>query len=108
MNDVESRCKKQGPYWDWVREEARKINSDGCTKGLQIGECCCLEHDLSFHYGRDPQEAFKVGWAAAPAISFMRTNLRFVGCLPFLLKYRFLAVATFGYPLWEKARKERP
>ena len=95
-------------YWKWVKFEADWIKSDGCTKSFEAAHKCCLEHDLAFHYGRDPRHAFICGWELADPIGFRETNARFRGCLPWWLKYRWIAVATAGYPLWRKHRKERP
>lgn len=106
--DVESRCKKSGQYWQWIREEAKKIGSDGCTAPSQFGECCCLQHDLCFHYGKDPRHAFQIGgeeaWKLADPISFLATNNLFAGCLPWWLRYRWIAVMTGGWLIWKRAR----
>lgn len=45
-------------YWDWIRAEATRINSDGCTGVSEWHHICCLEHDLACHFGRDPRSAF--------------------------------------------------
>ena len=45
-------------YKEWVEAEARKINSDKCTLSLDWNVWCCLRHDLSCYYGKDPLDAY--------------------------------------------------
>lgn len=111
----EAHCKKSGAYWTWIRAEAARIGSDGCTHVTELGECCCLEHDLAYHFGRDPRHAFVISqvdpqdpWSLADRISFVETNNRFAGCLPWWLKYRWLGVMTAGYLIWQEKRKQIP
>jgi hypothetical protein len=54
-------------YRDWIRTEAAKVKSDGCTKALELKRDCCYEHDLFYVYGRDPRDAFRLAEAGDPA-----------------------------------------
>lgn len=38
-------------YWRWVRQDARKVGSDGCTAVLDICLDACLEHDIHIRRG---------------------------------------------------------
>ena len=76
---------------------------------LECGKKCCWEHDLAFYYGRDPRHAFLCqDWTLADPIGFMETNNRFAGCLPWWLKYRWVAVTVGGKRLWDYHRSRRP
>lgn len=107
-------CKKSDAYYQWVGDEARAIGSDGCTFSHEWAECCCFEHDLAFHYGRDARHAYTIwssnghdslhAWQAADVITFLHANNRFASCLPWYLKYRWLGVMSAGYPIWKRAR----
>lgn len=101
-------CRENPAYWEWIKAEAVKIHSDGCTDAFEWSELCCYEHDLGYYYGRDTYHAFVCGWAAADKIGWMAVNNRFTGGLPWWLKYRWLAVSTAGWPLWQSDRKLRP
>lgn len=46
-------------YWDWVREEARVIKSDGCSKVPDFYLQACLQHDLAYWYAKNPRSAYK-------------------------------------------------
>lgn len=46
-------------YWDWVKEQAAAIHSDGCSGVPEFYHKCCLQHDLFYWYAKDPQEAYK-------------------------------------------------
>lgn len=94
-------------YREWVREEARWIDSDGCTKSLEIHKDCCLEHDLAYFYGRDPRWAFLYhSWSMAPSISRAEADKRFWDCNGLL--YRYVAVRLLGGGIWRRHRKLRP
>lgn len=74
-------------YRAWVRVEARKIGSDGCTAVSEWHQDCCLEHDLACYFGRDPRLAFQLAvkgfqdpWAMAPVLSRRDADKRFAGC----------------------------
>lgn len=45
-------------YWQWVRNEAAAIKSDGCSKALDWNLDCCFEHDLGCEYLKDPHDAY--------------------------------------------------
>ena len=99
-------------YRAWLIIEGTLIKADGCSHAFEWAHCCCLEHDLAYYYGRDPQHAFQIGgptqWQLADPIGFMTANSRFRAHLPWYLKYRWLAVSTAGWPIWTKHRSLRP
>src|SRR5689334_7434831 len=95
-------------YWKWIQEQASLIHSDGCTHAEEWKRQCCWQHDLAYYYGRNPRSAFEKGWQEADKISFVEANNQFAGCLPWYLKYRWLAVMGGGYWIWRKHRKARP
>jgi len=46
-------------FWDWVREEAQKVKSDGCTKAIDFRKDCCYLHDLAYWHAKDPWDAYR-------------------------------------------------
>lgn len=36
-------------YWERVRDRARELNSDGCSRCLDIFIWTCWEHDIHYH-----------------------------------------------------------
>lgn len=49
---------KKALYWDWVREEAAKIKSDGCSGVPDFYLEACLQHDLAYFYAKNPRSAY--------------------------------------------------
>lgn len=104
-------------YTEWVTAEAKAINSDGCSKVTDIHKICCYEHDLAYHYGRDPREAFQLGWEKARKIDRGYADGVFRECnqtqsklkdgSPMAL-WRWLGVRLGGWNAWRKHRKLRP
>lgn len=47
-------------YHEWVEAEAITAKSDKCTFSLDWNVLCCLEHDLSCLYGKDPRDAYRL------------------------------------------------
>ena len=47
-------------YWEWVESEAAIIETDGCSKVSGGYRKCCLAHDLSYYYAKDPINAYRV------------------------------------------------
>lgn len=47
-------------YWDFIKEEAAAIKSDGCTKVIDFHKACCWEHDLSYYWARCPRDAYRL------------------------------------------------
>ncbi len=43
----------------WVRKEAEKIQSDGCSCVPDFYKDCCLIHDLSYYYAKSPYSAYE-------------------------------------------------
>jgi hypothetical protein len=111
-------------YLNFCRSEAALIDTDGCSKVTGLKLDCCLEHDLSFYYGRDPRDAylkFRTGsvdyWADAKPIAFDEANRRFRKChqarsvfgrySPMAL-WRWLGVHYLSRRAWAKHRLARP
>jgi hypothetical protein len=99
-------------YRDWLRREALKIESDGCSHALEVRRDHCLEHDLSYHYGRDPQDAYrlwKLGhsspWTDAISVGKVTADWR-LGWGSRLL-WRFPATLLGGWLIWRGKRKDR-
>lgn len=100
-------------YQEWVRREAEAVRSDGCTSLTQWYRDCCLEHDLAYRHGKDPQDAYLrclLGqpdyWRQAQPISRRAADLRLSQCMqrqsPFSLLdplsyIRFAGVRLFNY-----------
>lgn len=95
-------------YREWVRGEAKKIGSDGCTCVAEFHPDCCFEHDLGYYYGRDPRSAFQVGWPLADPVDRSFVDHRFRDCNPEILFYRWWGVRMGGWNSWRKHRKARP
>lgn len=95
-SDVGCALGRSPAYIEWLKEEAAKINSDGCTCVTEWHQACCFEHDLSWSYGRDPMVAFTAGWSAAPVLSCWAANWRFKRCNGSSLRswVRFLGVTV--------------
>lgn len=96
-------------YKAWVETEAKKINSDGCTIVSELFHPCCLEHDLGYHYKKDPRIAYLYGWDKAPAIPRGEVDKRFRNCMQMsspLKDYspiawiRWLGVRAGGWVPW--------
>jgi hypothetical protein len=104
-------------YIDWVKEEAVKINSDGCSNVSEWHRECCLEHDLGYYYGRDPHHAYRVGWVDADRIDRGTVDQRFLNCMQAASPLhklsprsavRWLGVRVGGWKAWHSHRKLRP
>lgn len=96
-------------YRKWVREEAFKIHSDGCSHALQIHRECCYEHDLGYYYGRDPRVAFQFGWESSPQVTRREIDSRFRECHPFGVRvWRWMGVRLGGRGIWNRHRAVRP
>jgi hypothetical protein len=109
------------PYEKWIREEAVKIHSDGCTGVRDWNLDCCFEHDLGYFYGKDPQDAYqcylsgiKNPWLVAAKSSRSSIDARFRACnqgkskigkLSPLSVIRWVGVRLFGGPLWSDRRE---
>ena len=96
-------------YKEWVEAEADFIRSDGCTLVSELYHWACLEHDLAYTYGRDPKDAYNVGWGNAKAITRGEADKRFRKAIQSLSKLgrwspvswgRWLGVRMGGYFLW--------
>lgn len=67
-------------YKDWVKSESNRLKADGCTGVSEWNHFCCLEHDLAYRTGKDPLEAYVIGWDAAQPISYAEADYRFWQC----------------------------
>lgn len=79
-------------FYQWCADEAKKINSDGCTVVDEWNQPCCWEHDLGCHYGKDPRDAFRIAltglpqtdggieWYLAKKMSRREADKRFAAC----------------------------
>jgi hypothetical protein len=110
-------------YWDWIKVEALKINSDGCSRVIDFRKECCYLHDLAYYYGRDPKDAYKRYlldedyWAKADRISRKQADQcikqcyhdksPFNGLSPFVWT-RYIGVRLGGWWPWRNHRKLRP
>lgn len=45
-------------YQEWVVDEAKKANTDGCTAVSEWNQWCCFQHDLVCRKGKCPQAAY--------------------------------------------------
>jgi len=111
-------------YPDFIRTEAEKIGSDGCTLVADFRKFCCEEHDLAYYYGKDPREAYRHYlneardcWFDPPRISREEADRLFRECIQScspvkggspLAWVRWLGVRAGGWNVWRKHRKERP
>ena len=110
------------PYTYWVRIEALLVDSDGCTGVPQFRQDCCFEHDLGYHYAKDPRDAYRLWallpedakhqrWTRAAPITRKETDKRFRQCnqsksrfgrwSPFAA-WRWAGVRILGRGSWRK------
>jgi hypothetical protein len=102
-------------YWDWLRDEAARINSDGCTVVSECYHECCLEHDLSYYHGKSPRSAYSrylegyKPWKHADPITRKQSDSRFRECIraksPLgkwspMAFVRWCGVRAFGWLYW--------
>lgn len=69
------------PYWEWVKEEAELVGSDGCSWVSELYQVCCYEHDLAYRYGKDPRQAYLKDWTRAGFIDRAEADRRFRDCI---------------------------
>lgn len=68
-------------YKAWLRAEAEKVNSDGCTLVSEWNQICCFEHDLATRKHKNPQQAFERGsWEAADDMTWPQADKAFWRC----------------------------
>jgi hypothetical protein len=105
------------PYEEWVKVEAAKIKSDGCTFVSELYHWCCLQHDLCYYYGRDPFQAYRVGWQASAKIDREWADKLFLACNIKKSKLgrfspeawvRYAGVRAGGWKPWNEHRRLRP
>lgn len=113
-------------YLDWITKEAKSIGSDGCTfigkLDGQLHEVCCYEHDLGYHYAKDPRDAYNLYvagrahyWDEAKPIERVEVDHRFricnesqspLGKFSPIAWGRWLGVRAGGWRIWRAHRKE--
>lgn len=111
-------------YWNFIAHESKLIESDGCTKVVDFRRECCHLHDLAYHYGRNPKDAYRLYlddepeyWADAARITRGEADLMIKQCYhdkstingfsPFVWT-RYWGVRLGGWWAWRKHRKARP
>ena len=106
-------------YWVWVRREAEKINSDGCSRVTQAFKSTCFEHDLSYYYGRDPRTAYAAflcghpdPWSEAKPITrrdadkLKADRLQARGPVGVLFStWRYVGIRIGGWKAWRAHRR---
>lgn len=112
MVAVTRHCVARVTYYDWLREEARLINSDGCSGVTNAFEICCLQHDLEFFYARSATEAFRWWqrgrrdyWIIATPITFEAANKHFRAC--HFRESRFGYLNPFGWWRYAIVRRQK-
>jgi hypothetical protein len=109
-------------YWNYIRSEAALIGTDGCSGVTGARIDCCMEHDLSYAYARDPRNAYRQfrggrfsdSWAVALPIDRAEADRRFRQCLmnrSILGRYsgmawwRWAGVRIGGRGIWARHRQ---
>lgn len=111
------------PYWEWIRNEAAAMGTDGCSAVSGLHVECCLEHDVSYATAKDPRDAYRKSydpdvfpgqhWAAAKAIDREEADWRFQQChrnrsrfgnYSPMAFWRWLGVRLGGQAAWDKHR----
>lgn len=77
-------------YWEWIRNEADAIGTDGCSAVSGIHVECCFEHDLAYRHAKDPRDAYRKSydpdvfpgehWTVAKPIDREEADRRFRQC----------------------------
>jgi protein-S-isoprenylcysteine O-methyltransferase Ste14 len=104
-------------YWDWIRHEANRIGSDGCTVVSEYCRDACLQHDLCYKYQRNPRSAYtryvknlRHKWMEADPISREEADRQFRDTLQSLSPLgrwspvswiRWAGVRIFGRIYWK-------
>ena len=81
-----SKCSPE--LTEWVRKEAARIKSDGCTKVPDFYKDCCLLHDICYHFAKDPFKAYALYeagevnyWHLAPSIDQAKADTYLKDCI---------------------------
>lgn len=109
-------------YWDWIKAEAKAIDSDGCSGVSDIYLNCCLEHDLGYWYGKIPASAYAnylqdvdEYWEGATITSRSEVDKTFRQCIQSRSKVgrwspvswvRWVGVRLFGKKIWGRYRED--
>lgn len=74
-------------FREWVLDQTRRINSDGCTLVSEWHHECCLWHDLACFYGKDPHSAYNIfrvsgetRWDKAKRMPRRKADYGFLDC----------------------------
>ena len=108
-------------YWAWIRSEAERHGSDGCSAVMGFHVECCFEHDLSYRHAKDPRDAYRREregeidpWLHAKPITRAEADRRFRQCHQNRSKlgryspmaiYRWLGVKWGGQSAWDAHRQ---
>lgn len=110
-------------YADFITAEAKAIKSDGCTLVSELFRSCCLEHDCTYYYAKDPRSAYRHYrerpdasdyWHLADPITRRDADARMRSCIqqkaPFkrfspIAWIRWAGVRAGGWKPWGKYRK---
>ena len=97
-------------YWDWIKAEALKVGSDGCSKVPDFYLGACRQHDLAYFYAKDPRSAYThQSWALADHITKGGADIQFrqtiqkkstFGVLSPMSWWRWLGLKLFGSKAW--------
>lgn len=110
--------KRTTPYDVWVENEAKAIESDGCTLVSELFHHCCSEHDLAYRLKKDPRKAYLYWikrcvnyWDLAKPITRAEADRRFRECMQSHSTFgkfspvawvRWAGVRMFGQGAWSK------
>ena len=109
-------------YHDWIAEQAERIGSDGCSHATGAYRHCCLVHDLSYYFAKDPVLAYNNSlrgivnaWELASPITKSQADTTFRRCMQSwstlgrwspMSWWRFAGVKFLGGKAW-KAHRNR-
>jgi len=82
--------------WEQIRERARELDSDGCTRVTQLYQDCCFLHDILWRTGED-LHGNRVDFATADRLKrdCIRYRSRFGRYSPLAL-WRHAGLRLFG------------
>jgi len=93
-------------YWVCVRETAKAIGSDHCSKVPDFYRDCCDEHDVGYRFGEDFDGTLMTrGAVDARFRQCMQAQSWFGRCSP-MAWWRWAAVRIASGRIWKQYRKE--
>lgn len=109
-------------YWSFVKDEATKIDSDGCSWVSELYRPCCLAHDLGYRYAKTPESAYakyledtEDYWGEAVETTRSEVDKAFRDCIQERSKakrwsplswIRYAGVRVLGRGIWKRYRSE--